>query len=154
LQSEVKRCVIFPGCLLLFFLVGSAFASEWSGRVAAVIDGDSIEVMHGEKRVRIRLYGIDTPEYRQPHSAEAREFTAALTANRRVLITEKDIDRYGRTVALVRVEDILVNAELLRAGLARVYRWYCREYPLCADWLHLEETARRQRLGIWSNPGK
>jgi endonuclease YncB( thermonuclease family) len=35
------------------------------------------------------------------------------------------IDRYGRTVAFVRVGDTLVNEELIRQGLAWVFTRYC-----------------------------
>jgi len=34
-------------------------------------------------------------------------------------------DRYGRTVAFVRVGDTLVNEELIRQGLAWVFTRYC-----------------------------
>ena len=145
----MKRIVIFPACLLVFFLFETAWAQIWTGKVVAVIDGDTIEVMHGRKRVRIRLYGIDTPEYGQPYSGKAKRFTARLVQNRWVEITEKDVDKYGRTVALVRLADSLINAELVDVGLARVFRWFCREQPLCTDWLFLEERARREKRGLW-----
>ena len=36
--------------------------NKWYGRVLAVVDGDTINVMHDGKPEKIRLYGIDTPE--------------------------------------------------------------------------------------------
>ncbi|HYQ60896.1 MAG TPA: thermonuclease family protein [Desulfatiglandales bacterium] len=39
------------------------------------------------------------------------------------------IDRYGRTVAFVRVGDTLVNEELIRQGLAWVFTRY-RDRPI------------------------
>jgi endonuclease YncB( thermonuclease family) len=41
-------------------------------------------------------------------------------------------DRYGRTVAFVRVGDLLVNEELIRQGLAWVYTRYC-DRTICEE---------------------
>jgi endonuclease YncB( thermonuclease family) len=58
-------------------------------------------------------------------------------------------DRYGRTVAFVRVGDALVNEELIRQGLAWVFTRYC-DRPICQEWKALEEEARKARRGLWS----
>jgi endonuclease YncB( thermonuclease family) len=61
------------------------------------------------------------------------------------------VDRYGRTVAFVRVGDTLVNGELIRQGLAWVFTRYC-ERPVCQEWKALEAEARSARRGLWSIP--
>ena len=58
-------------------------------------------------------------------------------------------ERYGRTVALVRVGDTVVNEELIRQGLARVFTRYC-DRPICEQWERLEAEARDARRGLWS----
>ena len=40
-------------------------AIAWTGKVIGVADGDTIKVMKGSQKVKIRLYGVDTPEKRQ-----------------------------------------------------------------------------------------
>ena len=53
--------------MILLFTVLLAIPTlchAWPGEVVHVADGDTITVMKGEKRVKIRLYGIDTPEKR------------------------------------------------------------------------------------------
>ncbi len=60
-------------------------------------------------------------------------------------------DRYGRTVAFVRVGDTLVNEKLGRQGLAWVFTRYC-DRPICQEWKKLEEAAREARRGLWSMP--
>lgn len=62
-----------------------------------------------------------------------------------------DIDRYGRTVALVGIDSILLNEELIRAGLAWVYDFYCSE-PICESWKSFQLRARFDKKGIWSEP--
>jgi endonuclease YncB( thermonuclease family) len=42
------------------------------------------------------------------------------------------VDRYGRTVAFVKVGDTVVNEELMRQGLARVFIRY-RDREICQE---------------------
>ena len=95
--------------VLLFFalslmIAGAAIAGVFEGE-ARVIDGDEFELA-GK---RVRLYGIDAPESGQTCRAEAGEYrcgqeaTSALAgkiAQRPVSCTGKDIERYGRIVAV------------------------------------------------------
>lgn len=60
------------------------------------------------------------------------------------------MDRYGRSVALVRLPDgTLLNEVLVADGLAWVYEEYCRE-DLCQRLRELEQQARRERRGLWA----
>ena len=45
----------------------------FSGEVAVVIDGDTIEVLHNTSPERIRLSGIDCPENGQAFGKKARQ---------------------------------------------------------------------------------
>ena len=81
-----------------------------SCRHGEVTDGDTIRI--GD--ARIRLWGIDAPERRQTCQGKnggvyecGRDLAAVLnelTRGRRVECTEKDRDRYGRSVAVCRTE--------------------------------------------------
>jgi endonuclease YncB( thermonuclease family) len=62
-------------------------------------------------------------------------------------------DRYGRTVAFVRVGDSLVNEDLIRQGLAWVFVRYC-DRSICQEWKKLEAEAREARRGLWSMPNR
>jgi micrococcal nuclease len=134
--------------------------------VQRVIDGDTVELASG---VHVRYIGIDTPEVRrrvgdrwvtvdEPYGREAYEFNRSLVEGRPVRL-EKDVestDRYGRVLAYVYVADpatgnwIQANAELLRAGLARLMtiapnRRYEKRFGV------LEEEARIRGAGMWKN---
>ena len=56
-------------------------------------------------------------------------------------------DRYGRTVAFVQVENVLVNEELIKEGLGWVYLRYCK-LPLCIEWQGLQLAAQLEKRGL------
>ncbi len=61
---------------------------------------------------------------------------------------EVTIDRYGRIVGRVYVDDIDVNRELVATGFAWVYRRYSND----AELLELEAEAKQKGLGLWADP--
>jgi micrococcal nuclease len=138
----------FALALLLSLFVAPCPA--WQGKAIQIADGDTITVLGSDSRqVRIRLYGIDTPERGQDFGAKAKEFTAEMVGNKLVEVESFDQDRYGRTVALVRVDGKSLNEALLGAGLAWVYRRYCVA-PFCSEWLEIESQAVERKLGLWA----
>ena len=130
-------------------LIQMGDACAWEGIVVKVLDGDSIEIKRNGKVHTIRLYGIDTPEYKQAYSNKAKQFTKRLVNRQKVNVVEKDIDRYGRIVALVESRGQLVNRELVREGLAWYYPKYCLAQPLCGELKDLERKARNEGRGLW-----
>jgi endonuclease YncB( thermonuclease family) len=63
-----RRLLILSVSTLGFFISSFSvvLASDFSGSVASVLDGDTIEVLHNRHPERIRLNGIDCPEKGQP----------------------------------------------------------------------------------------
>ena len=116
--------------------------------VHAIIDGDSLVVSDRGKLVEIRLWGIDSPEYDQPGSEQAKARISGLTAPGRAEIFIKDKDRYGRTVVLLECNGINVNEEMVASGHAWVHAYYCKE-SICKKWTILERGARNKHLGLW-----
>ena len=115
-------------------------------RCVSVRDGDTIEVLSDQKQQRIRVQGIDTPEYGQPFFRRAKQFTAEMCHGKVVRIHEQEVDRWDRIVGAVYIDDVSLSHELVRAGLAWHYERYSDDPQLAS----LQEEARRQRLGIWS----
>ncbi len=127
----------------------SALAADFTGRVIGVSDGDTITVLHNGKGERIRLHGIDCPEKRQAFGNRAKQFTSNLVFAKTVTVQAVDRDRYGRTVGVVLLPDgRSLNHELVRAGLAWMYRRYTNDQSLS----DLEEEARVARRGLWADP--
>lgn len=140
----------------LFFFTFFIFAFQnssniFSGRVTAVLDGDTIEVLDDNKRVvRIRLAGIDCPEKTQAFGQVAKKFTSEKTNGKEVKIIGKDTDRYGRLVADVWIGGEWLNKLLIEAGLA----WHYKKYSDSEVLSQGEITAQELKKGLWvdANP--
>lgn len=122
-------------------------------KVVRVIDGDTIEIEGG---VKVRLIGIDTPELRQSGDSgcfgqEAKNYLSNLILGQRIGL-EKDVsevDRYGRLLRYVYLEDELINDALVRNGYARVST-YPPDVKYQQRFLDSEAYARQESLGLWS----
>ncbi len=97
--------------------------------VRRVIDGDTIDVDHLNKKFTVRLVSIDAAELgkgkydqSQPFARAAEKHLTGLVSNRIVDIKPYGQDRYGRMLAEVFVDNKTVNIEMLKAGMADVYR--------------------------------
>ena len=146
----LKRRNSFSLLVLTFLLTIPCLSWAWSGKVVGVAYGDTITVLRDKEQVRIRLYGIDTPERGQPFAKKAKQFTSKLVFGKVVEVHRMDTDRYGRTVALVSVDKQLLNKELVKAGLAWVYDRYCSE-PICESWRNFQLRARMDKRGLWAD---
>jgi micrococcal nuclease len=122
-------------------------AGEYEVLVSRVIDGDTIEVLGGE---RVRYIGIDAPETGEYFAAEATEKNRELVEGKRVRLESdvEDRDEYGRLLRYVWLDDIMVNAELVRLG-------YAYSYSLVPNvkyrqlFLQSEREARKLCRGLW-----
>lgn len=118
-----------------------------SGKVIRVVDGDTIVVLTSQnQQIKIRLEGIDCPEHNQAFGSKAKQVTSDLCFGKQVRIVESGKDRYGRTLAYVYAGDICVNEELLKQGMA----WHYKKYNQDENLSQLEQTARINRVGLWS----
>ena len=132
---------------LLALAVLAAPARAETVRVRAAHDGDTVLLADGR---RVRYLGIDAPERGQPFYAEALKLNLALTAGRTVRLEfdRKREDRYGRLLAYVHVGEEMVNARLVREGLAHVY--LIPPNLLHAEaLLGLQAEAQAKGLGMW-----
>lgn len=126
----------------------AALGNSFSGRVVSVADGDTLDVVTTDnRRVRIRLEGIDTPERGEPFSNVARNFTRQLAFDKTVQVKVHDVDRYGRLVARVTSEGKDLSLELVTAGLARHYTLFSFDPKLEAA----QQQAQQARRGMWKD---
>jgi len=125
-----------------------AAESFFDGRVVAVIDGDTIEVLVDAERLRVRLADIDTPERGQPWAAHSKRALSQRVFGKQVRVNAVTVDRYGRTVGEVYADDVCVGCELVREGHAWVYRRFSDDAVL----IELETQARAERRGLWGLP--
>ena len=133
--------------LLLVAGVVPAAAETLLGRVVSVQDGDTLTVRVAGQRVKVRLAGIDAPERNQPFGEQSRQSLSRMALNRTASVAVRKIDDYGRTIGVVTVAGLNVEAEQVRRGLAWVYRQYRHDPQLLA----LEAEAKAARRGLWAD---
>ena len=75
---------------------------------------------------------------------------ASLVLNKPVDIVSYGTDRYGRTLGVVYVDGRDVNLEMVRAGLAEVYRGRPAKGFDNEPYQKAEDAARRAGVGMWS----
>ncbi len=136
--------------IFLLLLAGGCQSPPTTARVIEVIDGDTIIIEGG---YRVRYIGIDTPEVypeREAFGLEAWETNRELVKGKIVYLKRdvSEVDKYGRLLRYVYVDDTFVNAELVKQGLA-----YVHAYPPDTkhqDYLEeLEQEARQAGIGMW-----
>lgn len=137
------RCLALALALVLL-----AAAGFFEGRVVAVLDGDTVDVLVAGQRQRVRLAGIDTPERGQPWAERSKQALSRRVFGKDVRVNEVDVDRYGRTVGELYADGVCVGCELVREGHAWVYRRFSHDPVL----LELEAEARAARRGLWGLP--
>jgi endonuclease YncB( thermonuclease family) len=134
--------------LLLFLPAGAALAESFVARSVSVLDGDTVLVRReaGVRPMKVRLADIDAPEKEQDFGDAAKQSLAKMLSGRQVRVDPVAVDMYGRLVARLYIDDVSVNAELIRQGMA----W---EYSLNRsnrEYLSLQDEARRARRGLWA----
>ena len=126
--------------------------SKRNAVVARVIDGDTIELVGGQ---RVRLVQIDTPEkhvecYGDAASALTRRLIPAGTHVRIEQDPNLDqVDRYQRKLAYVWKGDEDINATLVRDGAAGVWFFDGRRGRHADELLNAVERARTGHEGLW-----
>lgn len=137
--------------LLVFLLLASttisACAEEFNGKVIAVLDGDTVLVARGSgQAIKVRLAGIDAPEKAQEYGLASRDALRGLVLRKRVRITSKAVDDYGRLVAEISVGGLNVNQELVRRGMA----WNFSRFHSNPDLAALQREAQQAKRGLWA----
>lgn len=147
-----KNLYQYVKVLLLTILLSACeqhnFKERKPARCVGVKDGDTIVVVLDGKQVTIRLAEVDCPEKSQAYGQRAKQFTSSLCFGKEVSIVEKNKDRYGRTIAIVYLNDTTVlNREIVKAGMGWRYVQYSDD-PVYGE---LEDEARAAHRGLWAD---
>jgi endonuclease YncB( thermonuclease family) len=157
----VGRLVVISVVLLL--IGACAQAQTLNGRVTHVYDGDTVSLRAKGTEHRVRLLGIDSPEFDQPYGTAARQHLERLVLDKEVRLETRKKDRYGRLLGKLWVQPaecpgcgrtLDVNLAMLTVGLAWWYRYY-REDQSKEDqgrYEFAEYEAKSKRAGLWQDP--
>ncbi|MFD1261576.1 thermonuclease family protein [Entomomonas asaccharolytica] len=145
LQHNPIICIV-----ILLIAVGFYYyqisENSFTAEVIHVIDGDTIDVLVVNQSIRIRLAGIDAPETGQAFGAKAKKVLADMIKNKVVTVIQVDKDQYQRMVAIIKLDELNINQEMVRLGMAWVYTNYNQDYNLPL----LEAKAKANKTGLWS----
>lgn len=140
---------VLLGIVLAIAAAPKAEPQNLSGKCVAIADGDTLTLLTADKQqVKVRLQGIDAPEKKQAFGTEARQTLAEICFGKKISVKISGRDRYGRTLGVVTAEGVAVNAEMVRRGLA----WHYVRYSKDPELARLEQSARAQKIGLWSRP--
>ncbi|TPL51349.1 thermonuclease family protein [Mesorhizobium sp. B2-4-6] len=137
--------ILLLGLLILVAARLDRFETRKEQGTAIVNDGDSITL--GTERIRMR--GIDAPEYQQtcqkagadyPCGKLARQSLVRLISGRPVSCSGWQRDRYGRLLGDCRAGDTDLNRSQVQAGWAVAF----------GDFETEEAVARAAKAGIWA----
>ncbi|MBF0204651.1 MAG: thermonuclease family protein [Desulfamplus sp.] len=133
-------------------------------QVLKIYDGDSIKVEGSNLTLMLRLVGIDAPESGsgknrksgirvngQPFSSEAKEALTRIIGKKDIYIKSYGTDRYNRILGEILTSDgTLVNLEMVKLGMAEVYRGSPPKELNIKSYRNAESEAKRASRGIWS----
>lgn len=117
-------------------------------QVVAVVDGDTIKVLNQGKTEKIRLAYIDAPEMGQPFGKNAKQALSDYIFDQAVNVKRYGKDRYGRTLAVIYLNQENINLKMVEEGFAWVYTRYTDD-QIYFDAQQIAETNQR---GLWSLP--
>jgi len=118
-----------------------------SGKVIAIIDGDTYDVLlQGKKIVRVRMEGIDAPEKGMPFYQKSKKYLSYLCFGKQIKIKITGVDNHERFLAYSYLEDGKeLSHEMIKAGLA----WHYKKYNSDSELSELELEAKTKKTGLW-----
>jgi len=143
--------------LIAFLIISPAVVVADQFTVVRIYDGDTLKAVRNDTSIKVRLVGIDAPETSkkkhlpgQPFSQKATDYLSKLVLNRNVQIKSYGTDRYGRILGEVFVNGRNVNIEMLKSGLAEVYRGKPAKGLDLSLYKATESKAKEAEIEIWS----
>jgi len=140
---------------LLLFLPTTSFAGQF--KITRVYDGDTVKAQGYDITIKVRLVGIDAPETSkkkrqpgQPFSQKSKKYLAGLILNRTVDVKGYGMGPYSRILGVIYFDDKNINLEMVKAGLAEVYRGKPPKGFNLEPYLKAETKARKYGIGMWS----
>jgi len=136
-ESQSNVLITSPPSISFQFSCVSKNNPRELARVIKIIDGDSILVDLNGQNYEVRYIGIDTPEYNGSDEMAARNATTVnhdLVEGKTIIMVKdiREVDKYGRLLRFVFVDDYFVNAELVRRGAAEIFDYTpdisCQKY--------------------------
>ncbi|MDD4726624.1 MAG: stalk domain-containing protein [Tissierellia bacterium] len=147
-----------PNSKTVIIISNTTAMSSTTYKVTRVVDGDTIKVNFNGKEESLRLIGIDTPESVHPDASRnvlegriASDYTKTLLEGKDIELEfdDEERDKYGRLLAYVYINGIMVNKLLLKEGYAQVST-YPPNVKYVDEFNQIQRIARENNKGLWS----
>lgn len=128
-----------------------AHADTLSGKVVAVLDGDTITVLREREQTRVRIAGIDAPEKKQAFGQRSKQSMSDCAFGKDVVVEWKKLDRYGRTIGKVVADGVDCGLRQVELGMAWHYKAYAKDQSRedREAYAGAEDRAKAERRGLW-----
>ena len=150
-RGQIKALIPF---ICLLFLPTSLFGNPF--KVTGVCDGDTIKVKGYGVEIKLRLAGIDAPEttknkigFGQRYSQEARGYLSGMVLNKTIEIKGHGYRNIDLMLGTVFLNGKNINLEMVRAGLAEVFRGEPPKDLNLDPFFKAERQSRAEKKGIW-----
>ena len=121
-------------------------------KVIGISDGDTITLLNDDNtQLKIRLAGIDCPEKNQAFGNRAKRLLSEKVFGNIVRVEIRGIDRYGRSLGIVRIGEEDINEYLIHEGVAWHYKQYAKDQPAeeAKRYDLAQEAAKKAKKGLW-----
>lgn len=148
----ITRCLSL--LMLTLVISTSAGATDLSGKVIEVIDGNTISLKSLSHTIKVRLLAVAPPEKNQPYADVARKHLSDLILDKYVVVRYTAIGEQGYLVGRILLEQADVNAQMLRDGVAWYFQPDGSELAESDQQLYqeCEKAARGEHRGLWQDP--
>lgn len=126
--------------------INSSTLNSGTYEVTRVIDGDTVELANG---VTVRYEGIDAPEQSSTKGKVATKRNTELVLGKLVRIEiAEGKDLYGRALAYVWLDNVMINELLIKEGFATPYFPPKQKKPKYWDQLETAEKEAQKRADV------
>lgn len=129
--------------------------------VVHIADGDTIDITVNNKKIRVRLLGINSPEsvaQNRPvecYGKEAGIYMKTLVEGKSVRVEldpqKPEFDEYGRLLAYIYEGDNFVNMQMISSGNAYEYTYHNEKYKYQTEFKTAQKMAKESGLGLWAD---
>lgn len=133
----------------LFKKVGGSSRNGEQCQVIRVHDGDTFTCreLDGHRTTQIRLAEIDAPELKQNFGEASGGMLRSYLMGQYVTVVPTGDEDRGRVIAHVLIDDVSINALMVKNGGAWVYTQYQRDASLS----RYQSFAQQHGLGLWAS---
>ena len=129
--------------LFLFLMLSTlSFSEVVKAKVIAVYGGDSFQVLIGNKKKNVKLYGITAPDQKESWGPKSKESLSLLLLNKNVSLEIKSQSNSGMSVIVYSGKEN-INMKMINSGNVKFI-------GKDAKFKEAQNKAKKNKKGLWS----